>query len=1563
MAQNQPNVSNSPKSVSVSNLDANTLRQMLKDFITPIKQDTNIIKQEVGTIDHNIDDILNAIKDSHKFLTTELEKNIQSGVKKGIEETDLIPKLTRIENLLTNQSGNLQVAAQQVNTSVPKSQSVNLSTSGIQQVLQQGLSDIQNAISQLKTIPQTGNRSSTVASDPINIPGLRGFGPGLDIGELLELGSLYTSGNIARNALEVQRVTQKTGTAMAGMVNNGRLISSQLRERVKLVVTQSQGMVDVVQAAEAQNTLFEQGVSNLSKQADLLKVAAISSEEMNMEFSSIVDLAGDTAFNLRLSGKQVFSIVRGASGISKQFGLSAKHVIQIQEGSKEIFENMRKVAGASARAVNEVTKLLSALEKQRGASEFASEITKAFSGGFESWINGVENLGVAGARMMSQLQSLGVSTADIIQGRVEPEKINQAMQSVLQNIYNEALASGESADIIVSSLTGGAVKGLAEIENTLIAFNKKMKVSGREAVGEIQRLENEIATATNPNKVIEFEGKIKQLRDSLTNDLSSSFSDLESGFQRTLDLIQLDKERGEIITSSEIANKLTQKLQQQRDQLKNQIEIATKAGIEIEGINSDTIKNLEHKLTQVALGTLSTQDLMGDLSTILTSTQKQSEQIAKEQSKLSIKNALDQIEAGQNLAERDLLGLQLFALDTVTGILQNIFRVLTYIAFGHSLWTIGANLKTAFSTIFGMLSSLPASIAGVFVAKQSTQTAAQAATGAAAKATQGVGGASSSGAGPLVQKQTGALKNINFKAIAGKAAIGFAAGAAALLILTPALVALGSAILYLGNATANLIGITPEKAQEMVDNILGILSAASTIGIVVAGMSATLAGIGYLVQLKQAIPLMKKGALALLVGTPALVALGSSILMLGNAVSNIFGIDSKKAEEMSNTIYNILFATAKIGLAVAGLSALLAGLGALSALTYTIPLIAIGGAALTLMTPVLVGLAATIINLSNQIFKSFNLEPSKLVETANAISNILWSYAKIGLAVITSSTLLAGLSALAPIAHIVGISLVLGSQVLEGLTYGLILAAGAITNTANKLMNSIGISPDKISQVASDIGSIIWSMAKIATGVIAASSALAGIGLASFLPTVLFVKPLMNKGAEALGILTEGVINAAGAIFKIANSLTEKLGIDSSTAKETSENIAGIIGSMASIIRAVNIQRKNLTDISKIDVQKVAKQIGEGAIKISQIMRHVVKASMFIGKSTEQIFKEEKLSIDQSKKSVTMIDRMIKMLIKTKRFLNVLDRTLAPWMQPQGIFRTTKISSLKNNVGKFSEDFKSIATFLQEGLINPISFIPLYSLKEANSNLSELIPLLRQTSLTVRTMDNVFGALTSKEGWFDSSIIERLKISTEDFKNDFSVIVGFIKDGLINPLNELSFEFSILDKTVSKLSTLLNVIKKLPSIVSDLEVITSGEFNNKINSAVSKLNEQLSIPSINQTVGVSPKMGGSQLPITVSDRTPIIKHNNTEQQREMFGINQDTTELVKLVKKIAASLDGNGTQSQRNVSTIPGRKSVMSPDSSNMRILTKGSSRFGDQSWNYSAVNATTFGQEPSTPR
>jgi hypothetical protein len=384
-------------------------------------------------------------------------------------------------------------------------------------------------------------------------------------------------------------------------------------------------------------------------------------------------------------------------------------------------------------------------------------------------------------------------------------------------------------------------------------------------------------------------------------------------------------------------------------------------------------------------------------------------------------------------------------------------------------------------------------------------------------------------------------------------------GAAALILIGPAVVALAAGLNYIINQILSATGVDAAKAAKTAWNVAGLIAATAVIALAVMGAMAGLTALGALATAMTGpqIGFMLYGAAALLLLAPLVTGLAAAVLYLTKSFMG--GFDAKQATKVAYDLSAVLMSASVIAIAVMAAMAGLGGLGVLAAgLPAYIPAMLGGAAALMLLTPVMTALATSVIGMTESIMDG--IDAKHAAKVAYDLGSIIMSAGSIALGIMGAMAALTGLGLLAG-AYIGFIGPMIGGALaLSVMTPAVVTLAGSIISMSESLMKNM-VSPDAAKKTVESLNSILDSAGNIAVSIIANAASLALLG--TMFGVSLVAIPFMKLGTMALSNLTPSIANFVNTIVNMAKQFSTL--VSPKEAVSLSKDVAAIMGAVGDI--------------------------------------------------------------------------------------------------------------------------------------------------------------------------------------------------------------------------------------------------------------------------------------------------------------------------------------------------------------------------------------------------------------
>ena len=444
-----------------------------------------------------------------------------------------------------------------------------------------------------------------------------------------------------------------------------------------------------------------------------------------------------------------------------------------------------------------------------------------------------------------------------------------------------------------------------------------------------------------------------------------------------------------------------------------------------------------------------------------------------------------------------------------------------------------------------------------------------------------------------------------FWLMAGLAAL----GAIAILAITPAIVALGVAILKMGEAITVAAGLDLSVAKKIAEDTAGVIVAAGVIAgaVLASGWALSLLGTAVITGAFWSMALMAAiGAVAILAITPAIIKLAMAIIDIAQGVMGK-GMDPAVAAKVADDVADIIKSAGSIAASVIAAGA---GLAALGYMLYTplfwagLGFMALGAIALTLLTPVMIGLASAIINMAK---KSMTVTPEEGQKIADAVASVIDSAGRITDSILGQMGSLVKLGLLSILSWLIIPLMWAGLDALNSLSEPVIAYIGTVVDIAKKIGGKI--SPDQAIEMAKGVADILGACGQITEEIFKAKDRLLNMpvygGFWSWLVGSK-VADRMREGVIALSDLAGPVGTYIQTVVRIAKQMASSLNPKEAT--EMAKGVAAILGACGEVTEEIFKAKDKLLNVpvyggfwAWLTGSKVAGRMREGVIALSDL--------------------------------------------------------------------------------------------------------------------------------------------------------------------------------------------------------------------------------------------------------------------------------------------------------------------------------------------------------------------------
>lgn len=632
-------------------------------------------------------------------------------------------------------------------------------------------------------------------------------------------------------------------------------------------------------------------------------------------------------------------------------------------------------------------------------------------------------------------------------------------------------------------------------------------------------------------------------------------------------------------------------------------------------------------------------------------------------------------------------------------------------------------------------------------------------------------------------------------------------GAAAMLVLAPAIVLLASGIVWMSQKILGAFGLSATKTAAVATDVGAIILAAGAIALGVIGAAGGLSLLGALVTslgdftggigLGAAIILMGKGALALGLLTPAILLLGISIVKMSKGLMSVTGVNLGVAAKVAKDVAGILGAAAFIAgacmLSAFALSLLGLWLGSPAAIGM-VPLILAGARAILTLIPAMILLSSAILLLSKSMMQKSGLDLTTSKTIAENVAGIIGAAGMIAGACLgaAASLSLLGLAVTTGIFWQMSTLMIPGAIAISFLTPTMIKMSQSILEMARGLMK-VGINPQTTSGIAENVSKLIEAAGNIAGSVLKGAGHMALLGALVSSNLVWGMVGLMFLGAKAFQTLAPAILRMTMAIVMLGQAAVKAGGIDSQT--NVAENISKLIesagkiaGSVLKVAGYVMLLGALVSSNLVLGMFLKSKALGIAVPRFQKIFNYIidfVKEGVIdpINSAFRNLNKLNQV-VNVSKTIVSLMSTIGPMIDSITKV--VLDLTKRPSFLII-LSKRSKSEKLEEAIPQFQATFEKIVNFIKEGVIGPITntFRNFGKINQTIAIAKSIGDSVVSIVNIVDILGNKIAPMTKKGGWWAKNFgdarskMEKIAGMMPDFSRVFSIMVGFLKNSLI----------------------------------------------------------------------------------------------------------------------------------------------------------------------------------------
>lgn len=610
-----------------------------------------------------------------------------------------------------------------------------------------------------------------------------------------------------------------------------------------------------------------------------------------------------------------------------------------------------------------------------------------------------------------------------------------------------------------------------------------------------------------------------------------------------------------------------------------------------------------------------------------------------------------------------------------------------------------------------------------------------------------------------------------------------AQGALALLILGPALVLLGIAVIKLCQGIMKVFGLDSTTIAKVAMDIGTLLLAVGLIAAAVLGSTAALFGLGLLAdKYFYILPVMLLGAAALLMLTPAIVGLAAAVIAISRGVMSLFGVDAKSASEVAANVGGIIFAAGQIAMAVIIGMAGLTYLGILSNfIPVILPWMIMGAAALGLMTFAIISLAQTILDMANAVT---TMDSAKVENVVNNVKTLIWGAGSIAFAVISGMAGLTSLGLLAVLGPTLMPWMIMGAAALMTMAPAMLLLGQAVMTIASQ---AVGMDAKTTENGVGSVKAILQGAGDIAWACIESAAGLALLGLAVTSGVLWLAAAFMPAGAIGLMAMVPAMSLLATAVLLLAKN--SSFGMPAKEAKEIAENVGAVFKAAGDVSNMVVDQVENLVllGLAAVLAPLIIPAMWAGAAFLMMITAPI--AALAIGMiNLGKMIVSAAGGTKEAKNTVEGIKTIADMVTAVGSIMEVLMEKIVPMTTTSwyNFWGSSDIGNIKKAIPKFQQSFGDVIAFVKEGIVIPVSRLQtdtkgLGKTIRAAKGIAELLSVIG--SVMTILVDKI--APMTKVSWYNfwsKSDIGKLREALPKFQKSFESVILFVRDGIIKPI-------------------------------------------------------------------------------------------------------------------------------------------------------------------------------------
>ena len=824
---------------------------------------------------------------------------------------------------------------------------------------------------------------------------------------------------------------------------------------------------------ETQKILTNQLKKGSKSRKEELKLTNTSLNLSTMIGSNAEDTAGifhEWHVQMGMSNTQMAEVSRGAQRVARATGITGDNLTAVIKKTQTFVKQMRDAGTLTAEAANNML-MISANAEKLGVGEKMAELQSGMA-------SGADLLNKSSKETRSLLLAAATSQGlqnELLYGNITKNK--DAMKKMTTGL-KQTMNQIAGVDVESKNLTS----------DQIFKANMKLQSRGIAGIGEAQRIVKtmELSSMSISEAMAAVEKDLKDVNKTEKEKIA---------LREKLRDLEMDTAGGLLNRFSELADQ-GKSVQESMDEAFKGMKDADFDKMGIKGdklgglakLMADKLKEASGGKTDLtskvskAIGSGDTAQIRGVIDELNEGMQG----VKTEQ-----KKSLNPVEAAQQKANeinekiRGHTGTMVTLMMTMVGgqtlmLAQLAASLLTNQVTGTGIKNIGKYMwnSPVAKKAFGATGSFGKGIGKAF-SKFGGGAAAGSAAGAATSAAGSAAGAAvtgGSGVADIVTKTAPELKGIKPSTATDilKGGWGLVKAAAALAVVAVGIMALGGALMMAYKLLMSLTGATSMDFVQMGVVILAILTSVGAVAgaIFLAEKFKVFDMIGELG--KKGLSMAKDlilGGIVLIILSAGIIAIGAAIIWLAKGILSLTGLSAEEAGKTAIAVAMIVGSVAVIALAVIASAVGLAILSlALPYIPIVIGLMFLGSLALIALTPAVVELSVSIIDMAEETMATV-ADPEKATKVVGMMADLMMSTGMIIAMVMLASVVLAGLGAMSWITWTLIPLMWLGSKALNAMTWAVISLCLSIVNMTRTTMFFVG-GESGISQISKDVESV-----------------------------------------------------------------------------------------------------------------------------------------------------------------------------------------------------------------------------------------------------------------------------------------------------------------------------------------------------------------------------------------------------------------------------------------------------------------------------------------------------------